>query len=133
MNDEIEESNNIDITVDYGDNKDLKVKQYNSARTQDSKIIDITKSDNTSKGILDIADTPDVAVWNKSVQIKSEVTNQSKHSKEKDNGETQTTGFGLRKERRKEDDDKDSAIIDPANQKDIDDVVNSGCTLTDKA
>ena len=133
MNDEIEESNNIDITVDNGDNKDLKVKQYDSARTEDSKTIDITKSDNTSKGILDIADTPDVAVWNKSVQIKSDVTNQSKHSKEKDNDETQTPEFGFRKGRRKEDDDKDSAIIDPANQKDIDDVVNSGSTLTDKA
>ena len=133
MNDEIEESNNIDITVDNGDNKDPKVKQYNSARTEDSKIIDITKSDNTSKGILDIADTPDVAVWNKSVQIKSDVTNQLKHSKEKDNGETQTPRFGFRKGRRKEDDDKDSAIIDPANQKDIDDVANSGRTLTDKA
>jgi hypothetical protein len=133
MNDETEESNNIDITVDNGDNKDLKVKQYNSARKEDSKIIDITKSDNTSKGILDIADTPDVAVWNKSVQIKSDVTNQSIHSKERDSGETHTTGFGFRKGRRKEDDDKDSAIIDPANQKDIDDVVNSGCTLTDKA
>lgn len=133
MNDEIEESNNVDITVDNGDNKDLKVKQYDSARTEDSKFIDISQSDNTSKGILDIADTPDVAVWNKSVQIKSDVTNQSKHSKERDNGETQTTGFGFRKGRRKEDDDKDSAIIDPANQKDIDDVVNSGSTLTDKA
>ena len=133
MNDEIEESNNIDITVDNGDNKDQKVKQYDSARTEDSKIIDITKSDNTSKGILDIADTPDVAVWNKSVQIKSDVTNQSKHSKDRDNGETQTIAFGFRKGRRKEDDDKDSAIIDPANQKDIDDVVNSGSTLTDKA
>ena len=132
MNDEIEESNNIDITVDNGDNKDLKVKQYDSSRTEDSKIIDITKSDNTSKGILDIADTPDVAVWNKSVQIKSDVTNQSKHSEERDNGEAQTW-FGFRKGRRKEEDDKDSAIIDPANQKDIDDVVNSGCTLTDKA
>jgi hypothetical protein len=43
MNDEIEESNNVDITVDNGDNKDLKVKQYDSARTEDSKIIDITK------------------------------------------------------------------------------------------
>ena len=133
MNDEIEESNNVDITVDNGDNKDLKVKQYDSARTEDSKIIDISKSDSTSKGILDIADTPDVAVWNKSVQIKSDVTNQSKHSKEGDNGETQITGFGFRKGRRKEDDDKASAIIDPANQKDIDDVVNSGSTLTDKA
>ena len=133
MNDEIEESNNVDITVDNGDNKDPKVKQYDSARTEDSKIIDISQSDNTSKGILDIADTPDVAVWNKSVQIKSDVTNLSKHSKELDNGETRTTAFGFRKGRRKEEDDKDSAIIDPANQKDIDDVVNSGSTLTDKA
>ena len=133
MNDEIEESNNIDMTVDNGDNKDLKVKQYDSARKEDSKIIDITKSDNTSKGILDIADTPDVAVWNKSVQIKSDDTNQLKHSKERDNGETQTTGFRFRKGRRKEGDNKDSPIIDPANQKDIDEVVNSGCTLTDKA
>jgi hypothetical protein len=82
MNNEIEESNNVDITVDNCDNKDLKVKQYDSARTEDSKIINITKSGNTSKGILDIADTPDVVVWNKSIQIKSDVKNHAKHSKE---------------------------------------------------
>ena len=117
------------FSVDNSDYQDSKAEE--SAKT--TTTIDITKASSTSKDILDITDTPDVAVWNKSVQIKSDVTNQSKHSKERDNGETQTTGFGFRKGRRKEDDEKDSAIIDPANQKDIDDVVNSGCTLTDKA
>jgi hypothetical protein len=46
----------------------------------------------------------------------------------------QTIGIGLRKKRhRDDDDDKDSTAIDPANQKDIDDVVNSVGTLTDEA
>lgn len=133
-NNDIEEKNNVNSTVENGDNEDSKVKQHDSTRTKESGVVDITKSDNTSKGILDIADTPDVAVWNKSVQIKSNVANMVKHSKERETGEAQTIGIGLRKKRRKDDDDdKDSTIIDPANQKDIDDVVNSGGTLTDKA
>jgi hypothetical protein len=57
-----------------------------------------------------------------------------KHPKERENGEAQTIGIGLRKERNKDDDDKESStIIDPANQEDIDEVVDSRSTLTDKA
>jgi hypothetical protein len=57
-----------------------------------------------------------------------------KRPKERENGGAQTIGIGLRKERNKDDDDKESStIIDPANQEDIDKVVNSGSTLTDKA
>ena len=49
-------------------------------------------------------------------------------------GEAQAIGIGLRKKQRKNDDDnKDSTIIDPANQREMDDVVNSGDNLTDKA
>ena len=56
------------------------------------------------------------------------------HLKEREYGETQTIGIGLRKKQRKNDDDnKDSTIINPANQREMDDVVNSGDTLTDKA
>ena len=103
-------------------------------KTEKINIVDITKSENTSKDILDITDTPDVAVWNKSVQIKSNVANMAKHSKGRENVEAETIGIGLRKNRRKNDDDgKDSTIIDPANQREMDDVVNSGGTLTDKA
>jgi hypothetical protein len=51
-----------------------------------------------------------------------------------ENGEAQTIGIGLRKKRRKHNDDnKDSILIDPANRREIDDVINSGNTLTDKA
>ena len=131
----MEGKNNVDSTIENDDNQDLEVKQHDSARTKDSSsVIDITKYGNISKGILDITDTPDVAVWNKSVQIKSNVESMLKYPKERENGEAQTIGIGLRKEQSKDDDDKESpTIIDPANQEDIDAVVNSGSTLTDKA
>ena len=131
MNNDLEEKNSIDSTNENGDNEDSKVQQRDLARTNDSSIINITKSDNTSKDILDITDTPDVAVWNKSVQKKNNITN---HLKEREYGEAQTIGIGLRKKQRKNyDDNKDSTIIDPANQREMDNVVNSGDTLTDKA
>jgi hypothetical protein len=132
MNNDIEEKNSVDPTNENGDNEVSRVRQRDSARTNDSSVVDITKSDNTSKDILYITDTPDVAVWNKSVQKKNSMAN---HLKERENGEAQTIGIGLRRKRRKEDDNKDSnsTIIDPANQNDIDDVVSSGGTLTDKA
>jgi hypothetical protein len=129
-NNDIEEKNSVDPTDENGDKEDSKVQQRDSARTKDSNVVDITKSDNSSKDILDITDTPDVAVWNKSVQKKNSMAN---HLKER-YGETQTIGIGLRKKQRNNDDDlKDSTIIDPANQREMDDVVNSGDTLTDKA
>ena len=130
-NNDIEEKNSVDPTDENGDNEDSKVQQRDSARTKDSSVVDITKSDNTSKDILDITDTPDVAVWNKSVQKKNSMAN---HLKEREYGEAKTIGIGLRKKQRNNDDDlKDSTIIDPANHREMDDVVNSGETLTDKA
>ena len=135
MNNDIEEKNSVNSTNENGDDVDSRVKQRDSARRKDRSVVDTTKSDNTSKDILDITDTPDVAVWNKSVQIKSnDDANMVKHSKERENGEAQTIGIGLRKKQRKNDDDnKDSTIIDPANQREMDNVVNSGDILTDKA
>jgi hypothetical protein len=130
-NNDIEEKNSVDPTDENGDNEDSKVQLRDSARTKHSSVVNITKSVNTSKDILDITDTPDVAVWNKSVQKKNSMAN---HLKEREYGETQTIGIGLRKKQRNNDDDlKDSTIIDPANQREMDDVVNSGDTLTDKA
>ena len=81
-NNDIEGKNNVDSTIKSNDNQDLEVKQHDSARTKDSSsVVDITKYGNVSKG--DITDTPDVAVWNKSVQIKSNVASMVKHPKER--------------------------------------------------
>jgi hypothetical protein len=135
-NNDIEGKNNIDSTVENDDdNQGLEANQHNSARIKNSSsVVDITRYGDISKGILDITDTPDVAVWNKSVQIKSDVANMVKRPKKRENVGAQTIGIGLRKERNKDDDDKESStIIDPANREDIDEVVNSGSTLTDKA
>jgi hypothetical protein len=61
-------------------------------------------------------------------------SNVAKHSEGRENGEAQTIGIGLRKKRRKDNDDnKDSTLIDPANRREMNDVANSGDTLTDKA
>ena len=131
MNNDIEQKNSVDSTNENGDNEDSKVQQRDSAKTKECSVVDITKSVNTSKEILDINNTPDVAVWNKSVQKKNNIAN---HLKEREYVETQIIGIGLRKKQRKNDDDnKDSTIIDPANQREMDNVVNSGDTLTDKA
>jgi hypothetical protein len=130
MNNDIEEKNSVDSTDENGDNEDSRVKQHDSARTKNSSVVNITKSDNISRDILDITETPDVAVWNKSVQKKNSMAN---HLKEREYGEAQTIGIGLRKKQRKNDDDNKDSIIDPANQREMDDVVNSGDTLTDKA
>jgi hypothetical protein len=57
-----------------------------------------------------------------------------KHSKERENGEAQTIGTGLRKKRGMDNDgNKDSTLIDLAIRREIDVVVNSGDTLTDRA
>jgi hypothetical protein len=81
MNNDIEEKNSVDPTNENGDNEDSKVQQRDSARTKDSSVVDIAKSVNTSKDIVDKTNTPDVAVWNKTVQIKSnDDANMVKHS-----------------------------------------------------
>ena len=133
MNNDIEKYR-VGSTNENGNNEDPKVQQRDSARTKDSSVVDKTKSVNTSKDIIDITDTPDVAVWNKSVQIKSNYANMVKHSKERENREAQTIGIGLRKKRRMDNDgNKDSTLIDLAIRREIDVVVNAGDTLTDKA
>jgi hypothetical protein len=116
------------FSVDNSDHQDSKEEE--SAKTT---TIDITKASNTSKNILDITDTPDVATWNKGTQIKGDAADIIKKSQERGEEITQgkitrtnTTTVEL-KEKGSED-----LIIDSANKKDVDKVVNSGASLTDK-
>ena len=116
------------FSVDNSDHQDSKEEE--SAKTT---TIDITKASNASKDILDITDTPDVATWNKGTQIKGDAADIIKRSQERGAEITQgkitrtnTTTVEL-KEKGFED-----LIIDSANKKDVDKVVNSGASLTDK-
>jgi hypothetical protein len=65
------------FSVDDSDHQDSKEE---SAKTT---TIDITKASNTSKDILDITDTPDVATWNKGTQIKGNAADIIKRSQER--------------------------------------------------
>jgi hypothetical protein len=116
------------FSVDNSDHQGSKEEEAAKTTT-----IDITKASNTSKDILDITDTPDVATWNKGTQIKGSAADIIKRSQERRAEITQgkitrtnATTIEL-KEKGSED-----LIIDSANKRDVSKVVNSGTSLTDK-
>jgi hypothetical protein len=126
-----------DSAVDNNIQEDSKVEQEKKPAAKSTTIIDITKAGNISKDILDITDT-----WNKSIQIKGNTAKEIiKKSQGRETGggggggmtqvkaiqTANNTAIGLKKK------GYENLIIDPANQKDVDEVLNSGDTLTDKA
>ena len=127
---------NKHFSGDNGDYQDSKEEQQQeSAR---ATTIDITNvGSDTSKDILDIIETPDVATWNKGTQIKGNAADIIKNSQGRGKGleaidkgkitPTNTYTSGLRQ---KAPEDLD---IDPANKGDVAKVVNSGESLTDMA
>ena len=135
-NNQVENRSNKEkhFSVDNSDCQDSKEeKQQESGETT---TIDITKVGNTSKDILDIIDTPDVATWNKGTQIKGNAADIIKRSHER--GEkieaiaqkkitpTNTNTNGIREK------GSEDLIIDPADKEVVAKVVKSGKTLTDK-
>jgi hypothetical protein len=123
------------FSVDNSDRQDSKEeKQQESGET--TTTIDITKVGDTSRDILDITDTPDVATWNKGTQIKGNAAEIIKRSQER--GErieaiaqkkitpTNTNTIGIREK------GSEDLIIDPADKEVVAKIVKSGKTLTDK-
>ena len=122
------------FSVDNSDCQDSKEKKQQESG--ETTTIDITKVGNTSKDILDIIDTPDVATWNKGTQIKGNAADIIKRSHER--GEkieaiaqkkitpTNTNTNGIREK------GSEDLIIDPADKEVVAKVVKSGKTLTDK-
>jgi hypothetical protein len=113
-------------------------KQYKS-RKDNKFTMDVTNDAKTSNDIIDIDDSPDVATWNKEVtRNKDHIAKDIKISEETKNKYRitkihpeipSTTTIGLRRE---DNDNKDNQV-DPANQKDVDRIYNSGGKLTDDA
>jgi len=96
---------------------------------------DSTNTAKTTNDIIDIDDSPDIATWNK------EVTRNKDSSENIDNKYRITqinpkiptiTTIGLERKREEEDNDKDH-LIDPANQREIDNAYHDGDKLTDQA
>lgn len=114
-------------------------KKQHKSRKANIYTMDVTNDAKTSKDIIDIDDSPDVATWNKEVtRNKDHIEKDIKVSEETKNKYRitkmsleipPTTTIGLRRE---DSDNKDDQV-DPANQKDVDKIYNSGGKLTDQA
>lgn len=114
-------------------------KKQHKLRKDNTSTMDVTNDAKTSNDIIDIDDSPDVATWNKEVtrnkdhiakDIKVSEETKNKYRITKINPEIPpTTTIGLRRE---DNDNKDNQV-DPANQKDVDKIYNSGGKLTDDA
>jgi hypothetical protein len=66
-------------------------------------------------------------------QFKSKVKIVDTIKQSKENGNALTIGIGLKKKKHEGDRKDSTTLIDPANQKDVDEAINSGSTITDKA
>ncbi len=113
------------------------LKKQHKSRKENTSTLDITNDSTTSNYIIDIDDSPDVATWNKEVtkdhnvkdiNISEEIKNKNRIIKISSKIPPTTT-IGLR---RKDNEGKDEQV-DPANQKDVDKIYNSGGKLTDHA
>jgi len=131
--------NNAKITQDWYDTfwepwlNWLPRQQQQHQQQQDednSATIDITKATDMSPEIIDIMNTPDVAIWNKGIQIKGDAVEVVKRSNEAERTTKitpRTTNIGLKKNGSKD------FIIDPAEKKTVVKVVKSEATLTDES
>jgi hypothetical protein len=131
--------NNAKITQDWYDTfwepwlnwAPRQQQQHQQQQDEDnSATIDITKATDMSPEIIDIMNTPDVAIWNKGMQIKgdaAEVVNRSNEAERTTKITPRTTSIGLKKNGSKD------FIIDPAEKKTVVKVVKSEATLTDES
>ena len=102
--------------------------QQRQRRDEDnSATIDITKATDMSPEIIDITNTPDVAIWNKGMQIKGDAAEVVKRSNEAERTTPRTTSIGLKKNGSKD------FIIDPAEKDSVVEEVKSEATLTDES
>ncbi|MGI0000989.1 MAG: hypothetical protein ACRD6Q_07170 [Nitrososphaeraceae archaeon] len=100
-------------------------KKQHKSRKDNTSTMDVTNDAKKSNDIIDIDDSPDVATWNR------EVTRNKYHiTKDKIIPEIPpTTTIGLNQENN----NGKNHQVDPANQKDVDRIYNSGGKLTDDA
>src|ERR671914_849497 len=129
-----EESEKLSNSQDIEDNNKKKKtieknRKTTITMTPKSDTFDLTKSDNTPTGIIDILDEPDVAVWSKGIMNKTNTP--ADKVQEPYHIKSTATHIEYR-----EGDEKQSHLeqtVDPANKEDVAKAINLGTSLTDKA
>jgi hypothetical protein len=129
-----EESENPSDSQDLEDNKKKRTEKNRETTitmTPKSTTFDLTKSDNTPTGIIDILDEPDVAVWSKGIMNKTNTP--ADKVQEPSHVKSMATHIEYREEELEQKESHLQQTVDPANKEEVGKVMELGTSLTDEA
>jgi hypothetical protein len=98
--------------------------------TTKASTYDIIKAGSTSTGIIDIVESPDVAVWSKGIMKKK--TN-APADKVQEPSRVRSTSTHIEHDKEEEKQSHLEQTVDPANKEDVDKAIGLGASLTDEA
>ena len=131
-----EESEKLSNSQDIEDNNKKKKtieknRKTTITMTPKSDTFDLTKSDNTPTGIIDILDEPDVAVWSKGIMNKTNTP--ADKVQEHSHVKSMATHIEYREEELEQKESHLQQTVDPANKEQVGKVIELGTSLTDEA
>ncbi|MDQ3908841.1 MAG: hypothetical protein M3232_00350 [Thermoproteota archaeon] len=101
-----------------------------TAETNTTATLDLTEAGNTSTGIIDILDDPDVAVWSKGIRNKTNTPADKVLEPHHLKSITTTIESSERNEGKR---NHLQRTVDPANKEDVAKAIGFGASLTDEA
>ena len=138
------------MPLDYAENENQKLNSAQKPQVSKKKItkkqddsittmaedtitaatLDLTKAGSTSTGIIDIVDEPDVAVWSKGIENKTNALADKVLEPHHIKSITTTIESGKRNEEKR---NHLQHIVDPANKEEVAKAIDLGASLTDEA
>jgi hypothetical protein len=129
-----DESEKLSDSQDLEDNKKKRTEKNRETTitmTPKSNSFDLTKSDNTPTGIIDILDEPDVAVWSKGIMNKTNTP--ADKVQEPSHIKSIATHIEYREGEVEQKESHLQQTVDPANKEEVGKVIELGTSLTDEA
>ncbi len=137
LNQTKEESEKLSDSEDLEGNKKKRTEKSKerttstTTTTTKSNTFDLTKTDNTPTGLIDILDEPDVAVWSKGIANKTNTP--ADKVQEASHIKSITTRIEYREGELEEKQSYLQQAVDPANKEEVAKVIGRGASLTDEA
>jgi hypothetical protein len=132
LNQTKEEGEKLRDSEDLEGNKKKRMeKSKERTTTTKSNTFDLTKTDTTPTGLIDILDEPDVAVWSKGIANKTNTP--ADKVQEASHIKSITTGIEYREGELEEKQSYLQQAVDPANKEEVAKVIGRGASLTDEA
>ena len=132
LNQTKEEGEKLRDSEDLEGNKKKRMeKSKERTTTTKSNTFDLTKTDNTPTGLIDILDEPDVAVWSKGIANKTNTP--ADKVQEASHIKSITTRIQYSEGEFEEKQSYLRQAVDPANKEEVAKVIGRGTSLTDEA